>query len=123
MGEDDQEAPLKIPRQRLAVLANPTADLDEEEREFYEETNLELTNVIFNRFHEIILRDDNDKVERHFVLAMFVGVSPAGEAIAGDDAAAVNWYSLDQLATLPLTGKTELFAHESLKLLAKLRQN
>lgn len=89
-------------------------------REVREETSLELTSVVFNRFHEIIMYDEKNAVERHFVLAMFVGISPDGEAVAGDDAAAVEWYTLDQLTTLPLTGKTEVFAHESLKLLPKV---
>ena len=91
-------------------------------REVREETNLQLANVVFNRFHEIILRDAQDRIERHFVLAMYVGISTEGEAIAGDDAAAVDWFSLAQLADLPLTGKTELFVRESLELLPQLQQ-
>ncbi|MEP1205883.1 MAG: NUDIX hydrolase [Rhizobiaceae bacterium] len=89
-------------------------------REVREETSLEMSNLIFNRFHEIILRDPENRVERHFVLAMFVGISAEGEAIAGDDAAAVEWFTLDQLPELPLTGKTDVFVRESLGLLPRL---
>ncbi len=90
-------------------------------REVREETALELSNVVFNRFHEIILRDDDHRVERHFVLAMFVTICETGTAIAGDDAAAVDWFTIDQLPSLPLTGQTDLFVRESLNLLPLLR--
>ena len=90
-------------------------------REVREETGLELTDLTFNRFHEIILYDSNKVVERHFVLAMFVGVSETGDAVAGDDAAAVEWYTLDQVSNLPLTGSTEQFVLESLAFLPDLR--
>ena len=91
-------------------------------REVREETSLELTSLAFNRFHEIILYDSEKVVERHFVLAMFVGVSESGQAVAGDDAAAVEWYTLDQVSSLPLTGSTEQFVQESLAFLPDLRR-
>ena len=47
-------------------------------REVWEETQLKLDKLIFNRTHEIIMRDLAGEVERHFVLAMFVGRSDAG---------------------------------------------
>ena len=90
-------------------------------REVREETSLELSNLVFNRFHEIILYDANKVVERHFVLAMFVGLSDSGDAVAGDDAAAVEWYTLDEMSNLPLTGSTEQFVQESLAFLPGLR--
>ena len=89
-------------------------------REVREETSLEINKLIFNRFHEIIIRDPENQVERHFVLAMFVGISSSGDAVAGDDAAAVDWFTLEQLVELPLTDKTEEFVRESLKLLPLL---
>ena len=90
-------------------------------REVQEETQLILPKVVFNRFHELVRRDDDGRVQMHYVLAMFVGVSDTGEAIAGDDAAAVDWFALDDLASVPLTGSTELFARESLQFLPGLR--
>ena len=90
-------------------------------REVQEETQLILPKVVFNRFHELVRHDEDGRVQMHYVLAMFVGVSDTGEAIAGDDAAAVDWFTLDELANIPLTGSTELFAHESLQFLPGLR--
>jgi ADP-ribose pyrophosphatase YjhB (NUDIX family) len=89
-------------------------------REVREETQLILPKVIFNRFHELIRPDDQGRISMHYVLAMFVSVSPQGEAIAGDDAGAVAWYGLDDLANLPLTGSTEAFVHESMEFLPRL---
>jgi hypothetical protein len=57
------------------------------------------------------------------VLAMFVGKSDVGEAIAGDDAESVGWFEVSQLSSLPLTGDTEIFVHESLEFLPLLGQS
>ncbi len=86
-------------------------------REVKEETDLVLDQVVFNRFAEIIHHDQSNKVKRHFVLAMFAAISSTGKAVAGDDAAAVRWFTLDELGTVPLTGETEIFARESLQVL------
>lgn len=75
-------------------------------REVREETRLELKAPVFNTYIDIILRDDDDVVERHFVLAMFAAFAPAGLAVAGDDAAALGWFTLDDMLKLPLTGDT-----------------
>ena len=90
-------------------------------REVREETQLILPRVVFNRFHELVRHDDAGRVQMHYVLAMFVGVSDDGEAIAGDDAAEVQWFSLEDLTNVPLTGSTELFARESLAFLPGLK--
>ena len=89
-------------------------------REVSEETQLILSKVVFNRCHEIIQRDDEGHPRLHFVLATFVGVSPHGEAIAGDDAGAVAWYDVEDLTHLPLTGSTDVFIEESLNFLPHL---
>ena len=89
-------------------------------REVKEETNLDISDIKFNRFHEIIMRGDKDEVEMHYVLAMFVTPNAVGEAHAGDDAADVGWFTLEQLKTLPLTGDTLEFASESLRLLSNM---
>ena len=89
-------------------------------REVKEETALHIADPMFNRMHEIIIRDDEARIERHYVLAMFVAVSHDGAAIAGDDAGAVAWYALDDLSRLNLTGHTLTFAHESRALLGRL---
>ncbi len=89
-------------------------------REVFEETGLELERVVFNRFEEVIRQDKERKTELHFVLAMFVGKSARGEAVAGDDAAETAWLSLDRIETLPLTGNTAKFARESVAFLDQL---
>lgn len=89
-------------------------------REVREETGLILDKVVFNRFTEIIKTDTTNRVEYHYVLAMFVGHSIAGDPVAGDDAADVQWFSLNELQLVPLTGKTLEFAEESLALLPQL---
>jgi len=75
-------------------------------REVAEETRLAIENPVFNTYIDIILKDDNDTVERHFVLAMFAAICPSGLAVAGDDAAALGWFTLNEMARLPLTGDT-----------------
>ncbi|MGI9365476.1 MAG: NUDIX hydrolase [Rhizobiaceae bacterium] len=83
-------------------------------REVLEETGLVLGGLVFNRFHEIIMKDDAGEIERHFVLAMFVAISKTGEAVAGDDAAEVAWFTIDDLENVTLTGHTMTFVRESL---------
>lgn len=87
-------------------------------REVREETALIVSDLAFIRNHEIIMRDVADKVEIHYVLAMFAAKNVSGAAIAGDDAADVRWFALDELQTVPLTGNTLQFAEESLRLLS-----
>lgn len=82
-------------------------------RELREETTLEAGPLSFLRFHEIIMRDGDDAVERHFVLGFFAGRALGGEPVAGDDAAAVRWCDGEDLSTLPLTGNTRAIARES----------
>lgn len=90
-------------------------------REVLEETSLTLETVVFNRFHEIIRKDVQGRVEVHYLLAMFAATSPDGEAIAGDDAAEVAWFTLEEMETLPLTPGTFMFARESIDILRSAR--
>lgn len=94
---------------------------DAARREVKEETRLTIDRVAFNRFFEIIMRDGDDRVERHYVLAMFVALSPYGIAVAGDDAAAVNWFTLDELDGIPLTANTLELVRESRKFITELQ--
>lgn len=41
--------------------------------------------------------DENGKVLTHFILTVFSGAYDAGEAVAGDDAAAIDWVHPDEL--------------------------
>ncbi len=88
-------------------------------REVHEETGLVITNPVFNRFHEVIRRDSQGKTEVHFVLAIFATQSGEGEAVAADDAAALGWYTLEEVSGLVTTPRTEEFLRESLTLLGR----
>jgi ADP-ribose pyrophosphatase YjhB (NUDIX family) len=91
-------------------------------REVKEETALDVSHLVFNKNHEIIMRDEDGKVEVHYVLAMFATDQVVGDAVAGDDAADVRWFTLDELASAPLTGNTLQFANESAHLLSNTSQ-
>lgn len=82
-------------------------------REVKEETALKISPPIFNRFDEIIAHDKNGRVERHYILAMFVTTSNSGQAIAGSDAGAVGWFSINDLSSIPLVGLSKKFILES----------
>ena len=86
-------------------------------REVKEETALELDEVQFLRFHEVIEHDENDRTKLHYVLAIFAAKSAHGDAMAGDDAAAVCWYRVEDLPSLPMTGRSEEFILQSKELL------
>lgn len=75
-------------------------------RELAEETGIaaELEGPV--TWHEIIGRDGGGAVSHHYVVAVFAGTWRAGEATAGDDAAAAAWTALADLAGLDLTGGT-----------------
>lgn len=89
-------------------------------REVREETRLKIENLVFNRFHEIIRQDAEKRIEMHFVLAMFAVSSPKGEAVAGDDAAEVGWFTIEEATALPTTDMTTTFLTESRALLDRL---
>ena len=59
--------------------------------------------VAFNRHVERIDRDASGRVERHFVLANFVGVWVSGEPQTGPEAGEVRWIDPLGLAGLPTT--------------------
>lgn len=82
-------------------------------RETLEETALLVKNLKFLQFSEIIRHDEVGRVEFHYVLAIFVARSNEGEAVAGDDAARVDWFRQEDFETLPLTANTELFVEQS----------
>ncbi len=88
-------------------------------REVHEETGLVITEPVFNRFHEVIRTDINGETEIHFVLAMFAAHSKSGEAVAADDAAAVGWYTLDEVSQLVTTPHTGDLLKESRAILAR----
>jgi 8-oxo-dGTP diphosphatase len=71
-------------------------------REVWEETGVEV------EVGEVVWAGDSigpgDPPAWHYALVDFVGTAVAGEAVAGDDAADVGWFHLEEARRLPLTG-------------------
>ncbi|MEP3048678.1 MAG: NUDIX hydrolase [Roseibium sp.] len=60
-------------------------------RELWEETRIKANLTGPVETFDTIQRDDNGQVVSHYVLSVFLGSPVSGEAIAGDDAAALEW--------------------------------
>ncbi len=82
-------------------------------REVLEETGLAVEQVRFLTTIDLIEREDDGRVRYHYTLIDFSAEAPAGEATAGDDAAAVAWFALDELAGLGLWTETLRIIHQS----------
>ncbi|MEL6504303.1 MAG: NUDIX hydrolase [Pseudomonadota bacterium] len=76
------------------------------QREVLEETALAVDLPALVEPFEIIRRDDTGRVAHHYILIMHAVICSHGEPVAGDDAAAVGWYSLAEMERLDLTGNT-----------------
>ena len=76
-------------------------------REVLEETSLQVEIAEAFDQAEVIRRDGNGKVERHYVIVVFAGRYISGEIQAGDDADAARWVSLSELSDYELTPDTE----------------
>ncbi|MEZ4640916.1 MAG: NUDIX hydrolase [Caldilineaceae bacterium] len=62
---------------------------------------------------EPILRDDEDRVEYHYVVIDFWARYLHGDPCAEDDAADIGWVPLDQLSTLPMRQDTHNVIHKA----------
>jgi 8-oxo-dGTP diphosphatase len=60
-------------------------------RELYEETGIVAEPAGWLNVNDAVSRDDDGKVQFHYVLIAVRGVWQSGDGIAGDDAAAVAW--------------------------------
>ncbi len=72
-------------------------------RELAEETGVQARILGFNGHVEVIGRDPEGRVERHFVVASFVAEWVAGEPCASAEVGALLWAGLPDLDRLPLT--------------------
>lgn len=72
-------------------------------RELEEETGVRGEIVAFNGWREVIHRDGEGRVQRHYVIASFVAKWVAGDGEAGDELGRVLWADDDEARTLPLT--------------------
>ena len=75
-------------------------------RELREETAVQARIEAFSHFLDLIRRDENGNVTSHYVLAVFRAIWLSGEAVAGDDACAVQWRAPDNLDDLAMTPGT-----------------
>jgi ADP-ribose pyrophosphatase YjhB (NUDIX family) len=76
-------------------------------REVREETGLTIEVLGVVDVIDSITRDPDGRVRYHYTLIDVVAQSDGDAAIAGDDAAAVGWFTLDELADLKLWSETE----------------
>jgi 8-oxo-dGTP diphosphatase len=75
-------------------------------REVREETGLEAEIVGPIDRAEVIRRDAEGKVERHYVIVVFAGRSLVGEPVAADDADAARWFEPGEIDGFELTPDT-----------------
>ena len=82
-------------------------------REIMEEAALDVEILGLVDVVDGIKMDDQGRVQFHYTLVDVVAESRQGKAVAGDDAAAVGWYRLADLADLDLWSETERIIRES----------
>ena len=80
-------------------------------RELNEETGVEAEIAGFAGFREMVMRDGDGKVDRHFVILAFAARWRAGEALAGPELAAIEWIEPDAVSRFETTeGLAEIVA-------------
>ena len=79
---------------------------DAARREVREETGILVTIARQIDRAEIIARDGEGRVERHYVLIVFAGRPLSGDVRAGDDAAEARWVANSEFGGLNLTEDT-----------------
>ena len=75
-------------------------------REIREETGLIVDKIRFLTTVDLIEREADGRIRYHYTLVDFTAEAPHGEAVAGDDAAAVAWFAVDELDELGLWSET-----------------
>jgi ADP-ribose pyrophosphatase YjhB (NUDIX family) len=85
-------------------LVEPGETLEEAAvRETEEETGVRCEIVAFNGWREIIQRDDDGRVKRHYVIASFVARWVSGEGAPTEELGQVFWSDAADVLDLPLT--------------------
>jgi len=72
-------------------------------REVLEETSLTIEPVALAGYRETIVRDKDDRVERHFVILPFAARWIAGEPVLNEELSEWRWVDQDELASLQTT--------------------
>ncbi len=92
-------------------------------RELFEETGVTARVVAFNGHVEVIARDAEGRVERHFVVTSFLGEWISGEGEAGDEARTILWADPQKLEALPLTPGLKPLLEKAIATLEQLRRD
>ena len=80
-------------------------------REIQEETAIAIEPVALAGHREVMVRDDDKRVSRHFVILCFAARWVAGEPQLNDELAEARWLKLEELAGLKTTeGLAEIVA-------------
>jgi ADP-ribose pyrophosphatase YjhB (NUDIX family) len=80
-------------------------------REVHEETSMVIEPVALAGFREAIVRDPQDRVERHFVILCFAARWQAGEPVLNEELSEAHWLDPTELANLQTTaGLAEIVA-------------
>jgi ADP-ribose pyrophosphatase YjhB (NUDIX family) len=88
-------------------------------REVMEETGLTIEPVALAGYREAIVRDGDDRVERHFVILCFAARWQGGKPVLNEELSEAHWLRPDELAGLTTTaGLAEIvaLAYERLRL-------
>jgi ADP-ribose pyrophosphatase YjhB (NUDIX family) len=72
-------------------------------REVREETSLAIEPLALAGFRETIVRDEADRVERHFVILCFAARWQAGEPVLNEELSEARWLDPAELTDLPTT--------------------
>lgn len=80
-------------------------------RELAEETAVLGEIVAFNGWREVISREDDGRVKRHYVIASFAARWLSGDGVPGEELGQLVWANEARIAELPLTtGLADLLA-------------
>ena len=86
------------------------------QREVGEETALTITPIALAGTREMIVRDADGKVERHFVILAFAARWVSGEPVLNDELAEARWVELSEVAALGTTEGLYEIAGEAVRL-------
>jgi len=75
-------------------------------RELLEETGVKIKQAALLDVVDVIMPDDNGKIQYHYTLVDYQAEWLSGEGRSGDDADAVKWVSFDELNSVGLLDKT-----------------
>jgi 8-oxo-dGTP diphosphatase len=72
-------------------------------RELWEEVEMKAGPLTFNRHVEMIERDAQSHVRRHYLIASFTGAWASGEGRMNEEVSEILWTTVEALGNLPLT--------------------